>query len=144
MASATDYATTQPPLDLLFVYGTLRPDSDHPIGRLLADYAERIGPAVVRGAMYDLGAYPAAVPEGAGDAALAAARGGSREIRGELLRLRDPSLLRTLDLYEGFEFVREQRTVELWDGSPVEAWVYVYHGPLDGAPRVASGSWASE
>ncbi|MEC4749948.1 gamma-glutamylcyclotransferase [Methylomicrobium sp. Wu6] len=47
---------------LLFVYGTLRRGSDHPIARHLADNAEWLGFGEFHGLLFDIGAYPGAVP----------------------------------------------------------------------------------
>ena len=42
----------------LFVYGTLRRRSRHPMARRLAELAQFVGPAKIAGRLYDLGRYP--------------------------------------------------------------------------------------
>nr|WP_276510222.1 gamma-glutamylcyclotransferase family protein [Longimicrobium terrae] len=123
----------------MFVYGTLRPDADGPMHRLLAYAARRVGPATAAGALYDVGPYPAAVPSAAG------------RIRGELLALNPPAapLLAALDAYEGFSpadpaaslYVRSTVTVRLDDGGDAASWVYWYARPVDGLKLIASGDW---
>src|SRR5436853_375545 len=77
---------------LLFVYGTLRQGSGHPLARLLAAQARWLGTGTVAGRLYDLGAYPGmAEPEAAG-----------QRLRGDVYELHDPdATLSILDDYEG-------------------------------------------
>lgn len=132
-------APLPPELPLLFVYGSLRPGSGHPMSALLEDYATSLGPATLVGELLDVQGQPGAVPPQDGG------RGvwGGREVRGDVLRLRDASLLRHLDAFEGADYERATREVRLWDGSPVSAWVYVYRGPRTGSTRVPGGDWLS-
>ncbi len=115
--------------DHLFVYGTLRRASHHPLASLLADNAEWLGFADFRGQLFEIGPYPGAIPS----------HDTKHRIRGEVYRLRDPAtLLPQLDHYEGFgeafpkpnEFVREMREV-LLEGCPLKAWIYLYNHPID-------------
>ena len=46
----------------LFVYGSLRKEFGHPAYEYLSNYFHLIGPARVKGLVYDLGEYPAALP----------------------------------------------------------------------------------
>lgn len=126
--------------DLLFVYGSLRQASDHPMAQLLRTYAQPLGPARTRGVLYDLGAYPG----------LKDAEGDDAWVRGEVFRLLDPaSLLPRLDAYEGcgphdrppYLFERHLRSVELDTGATVMAWVYLYNRPVAGARRIPSGDY---
>jgi gamma-glutamylcyclotransferase (GGCT)/AIG2-like uncharacterized protein YtfP len=141
------------PCDLLLVYGSLRAAVGHPMHEVLADSATRLGRATVRARLYDLGAYPGIVP---------AVHDDDRVI-GELYRLADPATtLRTLDVYEGcgpadtppYEFARRITPVTPVAGdadapgppgrpADVDAWVYWYHGPLDGARRIAGGDYCA-
>lgn len=116
------------------MYGTLRPETGHPMAALLADYSDRLGPATFAGTLIDLGGYPGLVPSGVA--------GSDGLVQGEVLRLRDESMLHHVDAYEGPDYERARREVVLWDGSPAEAWVYLYRGPVppDGA-RVPGGDW---
>lgn len=77
----------------------------------------------------------------AGGGAGAAALAGEQAVSGDLLRLRDATVLRHLDNYEGSDYERVLRSVRLWDGSRVDAWVYEYHGVVEGRLRVAGGNW---
>lgn len=105
--------------DYLFVYGTLRGDTGHPAADLLERRARAVGYGLLRGRLYDLGAYPAAVrsPE------------PRHRVRGIVYRM-EPGLrevlLSELDAYEGAEYRREVATVRLESGESVSAWVYLY------------------
>ena len=103
----------------LFVYGTLRADTGHPAAGLLARRAREVGFGLLRGRLYDLGAYPAAVrsPE------------PEHRVRGLVYRLEPgvrETLLAELDAYEGGQYRREVATVVLESGEAVSAWVYLY------------------
>ena len=47
----------------LFVYGTLRRASGHPMSRALAHNARQVGPGAIRGRMYYPGPYPAVIED---------------------------------------------------------------------------------
>ena len=122
----------------LFVYGTLRSASGHPMRHLLARRADLVGPASVPARLLDLGAYPGAVAD----------VDGARVV-GELWRLHDAdAALPELDAYEGcgprddppHDFRRARVDARLDDGPVVSSWIYWYDGDLGGA-RVASGDW---
>jgi len=106
--------------DLLFVYGTLM--RGFPLHRLLAAGAEYVGPGRVGGRLFDLGAYPAAVPDATG------------AVAGELYRVGDPRLWAVLDSAEGPQYHRQEVAVRAADGGAVAAFIYWYRGPLRGAP----------
>lgn len=124
--------------DRLFVYGTLMRGFDHPMAKLLAANADFVGEASCRGRLYRIKHYPGLVlSDESGDL-----------VHGELFRLREPdALLREFDMYEacgeGFkpptEYVRQMLQLTLADGSPAEAWTYVYNWPVAHLPRIASG-----
>src|ERR1700748_2119725 len=46
----------------LFVYGSLRSGFNHPAYAYISNHFELVGTAKVKGKLYDLGAYPAALP----------------------------------------------------------------------------------
>jgi gamma-glutamylcyclotransferase (GGCT)/AIG2-like uncharacterized protein YtfP len=123
----------------LFVYGTLRPDADHPMARFLAERSRPLGPATVAGRLYDLGRYPA----------LTAAADDTERVRGMLCELLDAeATLAALDRYEGVAtagtaglFERTRTPVRREAGEQVEAFVYVYRGPVSERQRVPSGDW---
>jgi gamma-glutamylcyclotransferase (GGCT)/AIG2-like uncharacterized protein YtfP len=123
----------------LFVYGTLRPDADHPMSRFLARRSRLRGAATVAGRLYDLGRYPALVE----------ATTDEERVRGSLSELFDAEdTLAALDRYEGVAtegteglFERTRAAVRRETGEVVEAFVYVYRGPVSEGQRVASGDW---
>ncbi len=119
---------------VLFVYGQLRRGE---IGyeRLgLAGRTAWLGPARVKGVLYDLGAYPGLV------------LGGDRLVHGELLGFDDPALWAALDEYEEYDpdnsEISEYRRIEvdLLDLT-ARAWTYVYARSAAGRPLLASGDW---
>src|SRR5437764_3239917 len=100
---------------LLFAYGTLLPGH---APDCVADFVSRlqpIGPATIRGTLFSFGSYPGVVLNELGIA-----------ISGFLFELPadDPTLLRRLDVYEGFDpaapatslFRRVSTTATLEDG----------------------------
>ena len=126
--------------DYLFVYGTLRQAVGHPLLGALRERAKWEGRARFPGHLYDLGPYPAAVPDGT----------GASQVVGELYRLTEPGpLLEVLDAYEGCDpddpargdYRRELQPVEREDGPPCSAWVYLYNKSLQGAQRIESGDY---
>ncbi len=108
-------------LERLFVYGTLRSGSAHPMAAYLAARARCVGAARCAGRTVDLGAYPGLLDEAGTSTA------------GELWELAEPSdeTLARLDDYEGCAeglFERARREVRTADGRAVAAWVYLYRG----------------
>ena len=124
--------------DHLFVYGTLLaglgpPDITHAVERL-----KPVGPATVRGILYDLGRYPGAVLNSCSE----------QTISGAVLELPgDPRVLAQLDRYEEFDpaapetsqFLRVRETVTLESGRELECWIYVYNRDPGSAPILAEG-----
>jgi gamma-glutamylcyclotransferase (GGCT)/AIG2-like uncharacterized protein YtfP len=121
---------------LLFVYGTLRPFVDIEMARWLREHARYVGPATVRGRLYDLGAYPG----------MRAARGRRDQVSGDVYRVTHPRVLRVLDRYEAgpkrdhARFVRERCVVKLERRCKV-AWLYRYRYSVVGAKRIACGDY---
>lgn len=102
----------------LFVYGTLRRASPHPMARELARAAHFVGEGKMRGRLHSLGAYPGMTP----------ATDAEDWVPGDVYRLQDPAaMFPILDQYEGAEFVRMLDTVLLDSGTELPCWVYVYH-----------------
>lgn len=99
---------------------------------LLEPGVEWVGPAHMRGRLYDLGAFPG----------LATGRPGDF-VQGELYRLAGAAapLLAALDRYEGRAFRRVVGEAVCADGTRLPAWVYLYAGPLRGRRRIASGDY---
>ena len=124
----------------LFVYGSLRKGFLSPAYEYISRYFDFVSDAQVKGLIYDMGEYPAAVP--------AATDGG---IIGELYRIREVDefdwALAQLDDYEGVNpeagepqlYRRERTEVQLADGRQTEAWIYWFNGDTSGKPLVESG-----
>jgi gamma-glutamylcyclotransferase (GGCT)/AIG2-like uncharacterized protein YtfP len=123
--------------DLLFVYGTLRRLSRHPMAQLLAEQACFIGQGTVAGRLYNLGRYP-----GMTEAASKADR-----VVGDVYRLADEDTIRELDEYESAEsplpsyFERGLAEVVLTDARQVQAMVYWFRGQVDETQRILSGDY---
>jgi gamma-glutamylcyclotransferase (GGCT)/AIG2-like uncharacterized protein YtfP len=104
----------------LFVYGTLRRLSQHPMARRLAQAARHVGAARIAGRLYNLGRFPG----------LKAPRSPDDRVHGDVYDLGENSAetLRALDAYENAEsppptpYERELATVLLDDGRALTAW----------------------
>jgi glycerophosphoryl diester phosphodiesterase len=125
----------------LFVYGTLRPGLAPPAIAAAVATLRRLGPARVRGRLYDLGAHPAAIAD-------PAAPGW---IEGELLaRGPDSPPLAWFDAYEGWDpaapagalFRRDRVEARDGAGRSVACWMWSYARALDERCRLASGRWS--
>ncbi len=123
----------------LFVYGTLRPALAPVELRTRLEGVDVLGPARVRGRLYDLGSYPGAVPDPQ----------APHWIRGELLVL-PGAAWPWLDRYEGFDarragrslFVRERCVAVDGERRSVACWIYRYNRDPGGLPLVAHGDWS--
>src|SRR5947209_16498275 len=97
---------------LLFVYGTLRRISKHPMARFLAERAKFIGEATVPGRLYYLGRFPG----------MTEAEAAGETVVGDVYELASEEALAELDRYEGAEsplpsfFERGEAEVTLTDG----------------------------
>ena len=129
--------------DRLFVYGTLMRGFDHPMAKLLSRSADFLGQARCQGRLYLIKHYPG----------LVLSDNPAEIVSGELYRLRDrDALLGEFDMYEacgeGFpaptEYLRQMLQVTLADGTPGEAWTYVYNWPVTGLPHIASGKFLEQ
>ena len=123
---------------LVFFYGTLMTGFDRRRQLGLDDQLSFRGRRWIRAALFDLGLYPAAVPNADG------------KVWGELFEVADPTrVLAALDEIEGYDvrtpdtslYVRRQVPVHLGDESEAEAWAYFYNAPLGAAPRIPSGDY---
>lgn len=136
--------------EYLLVYGTLGSE-----GRALDDLEvrsklTRVGTRTLRGALYDLGPYPGFVP-GTGPA--------SARVEAELFRIEDLEAIHVLDEHEEYDprdlegsmYLRRTLRVDP-PGSgrarwfrrrppPLDAWIYVYNGPVEDRPRIRARSW---
>ena len=111
--------------DLLFVYGSLRHNSYHPLARRLREQAKWLGIAEFCGRLFEVGTYPGAGPSNE----------QAHRIFGDIYRLHEPAtILPLLDRYAEFcnefpepnEFVRELRQV-LMNDHPLFSWIYLYN-----------------
>jgi gamma-glutamylcyclotransferase (GGCT)/AIG2-like uncharacterized protein YtfP len=114
----------------LFVYGTLlEGEANH---HRIARHGARHAPAQTRGALHDLGAYPAMT------------LAPTHDVRGELVSLAAPEAALAdaddLESFHGFGAKGNlyRRTLIAIAGAP--AWTYVLAAPTD-APVIASGCW---
>jgi gamma-glutamylcyclotransferase (GGCT)/AIG2-like uncharacterized protein YtfP len=124
--------------DLLFVYGTLMRDFDHPMARMLSRNADFLGTAHCRGRLYRVKHYPGmTLSDDAADI-----------VHGEVYRLHQPeALIREFDMYEacgeGFpeptQYIRQMLPVALEQGETVEVWTYIYNWPVAELKRIDSG-----
>jgi gamma-glutamylcyclotransferase (GGCT)/AIG2-like uncharacterized protein YtfP len=117
------------------VYGTLmRPfGAQERLG--IADQLAYEGPCAFRGILYDLGAYPGAVPD------------EEQVVQGELFRILDPRAMPAMDRLENYDPEHEEesqylrRPLSLVEPAGQQAWIYWYNGPVEQGARVPSGSW---
>jgi len=124
--------------ELVFFYGTLMSGFRRP-GRARIDPALiPAGRGRIRGALFDLGIYPAAVPADDGC------------VWGEVHRMLDvDAVLSALDEIEGYSanepdaslYTRVETPVTFDDGQVADAWVYFYNAPLGRAQRIESGDY---
>jgi gamma-glutamylcyclotransferase (GGCT)/AIG2-like uncharacterized protein YtfP len=124
----------------LFVYGTLRKETDSEIHHLLTRYADFVGKGTYQGRLYKIDNYPGVIPSG----------DPTDQVHGEVFCLREPEiLLSRLDQYEecgpGFpepsEYVRKKQEVRLKNGRKLTAWIYIYNRPVKGLQWIASGDF---
>jgi gamma-glutamylcyclotransferase (GGCT)/AIG2-like uncharacterized protein YtfP len=123
----------------LFVYGSLRSGFNHPAFAYISNHFILVGSARVKGKLYDLGEYPAAIPT-------------TEEcyIWGELYRLKEEQefswAIAQIDDYEGVNpepgetalYTRAIVAVYCKD-QITDAWIYWYNNDVSGKPLIASG-----
>jgi gamma-glutamylcyclotransferase (GGCT)/AIG2-like uncharacterized protein YtfP len=123
----------------LFVYGTLKRRSRHPMARRLAHAARFVGAAHIQGRLYNLGRFPG----------LKEPRSDGDIIHGDVYDLGEniDALLREMDAYENAEsppptpYDRQLTAAALADGRTIQAWVYWYRGSVSESNYIASGSY---
>ena len=123
----------------VFVYGSLRKGFQHPAYAYISRYFTLVAEAKIKGRLYDMGSYPAAIPT---DEAFF--------ITGELYKINHPDefawAIAQLDDYEGLNaddgetplYRREPVTVFVQDQEE-QAWVYWYNGDTTGKTLIAEG-----
>jgi gamma-glutamylcyclotransferase (GGCT)/AIG2-like uncharacterized protein YtfP len=130
---------THPGIFHLFVYGSLRSGFHSPAYEYISRYFNLIAKAKVKGRLYDMGEYPAAIPVETNDF-----------IVGELYLIKSESefswAIGQLDDYEGVnveegetQLYRRELADIFVDDKIVKAWIYWYNGDVSGRPTIASG-----
>jgi len=124
----------------IFVYGSLRSGFHHPAYEYISRYFLFEGNAKIKGVLFDMGTYPAAMPAT-----------GEHYIIGELYSIKKAEefswAMGQLDDYEGVDaeeeesvlFKRELANVYTGENKNIKAWVYWYNGDTTGKPVIASG-----
>ena len=122
----------------VFFYGTLMSPFNRPGRQRITPKLTYAGRGTIRAALFDLGIYPAAVPD------------DTRHVWGEVYEASDaPSVLSVLDEIEGYRpsepdrslYTRVLTEVTLEDGRVQPAWAYFYNAPLGRAQRIESGDY---
>ncbi len=124
----------------LFVYGTLRRETNSEMFKLLAKHADFVSNASYQGKLYKIDNYPGVIPS----------PNPTDIVKGEVYQLHDPNLiLPQLDQYEecgpGFaeptEYMRELWEVRLENGQLIQAWLYRYNYPTVALELLSSGDF---
>ena len=124
----------------VFVYGTLRRGSAHPMARFLAERATFLGEGTVRGTLVNLGSYPGLI------------LAGETAVRGDLYEFSPESAtegLARLDAYEGcgpndpqpHEYRKGTAEVHLAGGTTRRASVYLLNGSAGRFEVIESGDY---
>ena len=123
----------------LFVYGSLRSGFKSPAYEYISRYFVLLGEAKVKGELFDMGSYPAAVPTNE-----------NKYVTGELYKIKHENefawAMGQLDDYEGVtvdfdevQLYRKELTEVNIDNQVTLAWIYWYHGNVSGMQSIASG-----
>lgn len=124
--------------DLVFFYGTLMTPFNRTAQLHIDQHLIFRGRGTIAAALFDLGIYPAAVPD------------ADSRVCGEVYELINQRIvLDSLDELEGYRpgepetslYRRAMTPVTLDDGSTVNAWAYFYNAPLGRAERIESGDY---
>jgi gamma-glutamylcyclotransferase (GGCT)/AIG2-like uncharacterized protein YtfP len=122
----------------VFFYGTLMAGFDRRRRVGIDPKLTYMGRGSVEAALFDLGIYPAAVPDPEGT------------VWGEVYAMTETeAVLAGLDEIEGYRpddpdrslYTRAQVDVRMPDGSKERAWMYFYNAPLGHAERITSGDY---
>lgn len=122
----------------VFFYGTLMTGFDRRRRAGIEGKLAYTGRGYIQAALFDLGIYPAAVPN------------DDARVHGEVYEVLDtPVVLNVLDEIEGYSpaspdsslYVRTRVAATLDDGRAMDVWVYFYNAPLGRAPLIASGDY---
>ncbi|MES2331584.1 MAG: gamma-glutamylcyclotransferase family protein [Bacteroidota bacterium] len=123
----------------VFVYGSLRSGFHHPAYEYISRYFRLVSDAKVKGSLYDMGEYPAAVPTEK-----------DQFIIGELYRINNPEefewAIAQLDDYEGLNvehgdtpLYRREQTIVYANEGQTSAWIYWFNGDTAGKTHIESG-----
>ena len=124
--------------DRVFFYGTLMTGFDRRRRAGIDPLLMWVGRGRIQAALFDLGIYPAAVPDPDGT------------VWGEVYRTDDlERVLAGLDEIEGYcpeqpeasLYLRVEAPVVYEDGRTDTVWVYFYNAPLGRAERIRSGDY---
>lgn len=122
----------------MFFYGTLMGGFDRRRRAGIDEQLRFLSRGYIRGALFDVGLYPAAVPSPDG------------KVWGEIYEMADAeTVLAALDAIEGYRpadpdrslYTRAEAEAVLLDGAAARAWVYFYNAPLGHAARIPSGDY---
>ncbi|MFQ5603237.1 MAG: gamma-glutamylcyclotransferase [bacterium] len=121
----------------LFIYGSLRVDSNNPFKRYLRNHSTFAATGSFTGKLYDLGEFPAAIPSA----------NPQDQVSGEVRLLKDPqAILQKLDRYEGCDlpqplFIRRLAEIAVENQNVLTAWIYLYNRSIKGCPQIVSGDY---
>ena len=129
----------RPELYQLFVYGSLRSGFRSPAYEYISRYFTLLGEATVKGSLFDMGTYPAALPTTE-----------NNFITGELYNIKSNDefswAIGQLDDYEGVDveidevqMYRRELTEVYFNNQCTHAWIYWYNGSVIGKPVIPSG-----
>ncbi len=121
------------------MYGSLRSGFQHAALDYISKHFTLVSNARVKGLLYDLGSYPAAV-----------ATADDSFITGELYELKNEGefdwAIEQLDDYEGLNpepnetaLYRRELTDVFYDNQSAKAWIYWYNQDVKGQPVIPSG-----
>lgn len=122
------------PGDLIALYGSLLRGLGAMAKLGILDRVRFVGPCLIEGQLFDLGAYPGL-------------RRGTGLVVGEIYALLDLEALRILDQFEDFDAAQARESVylrervQLIEPAETEAWLYIYNRMPDPSHRIASGDW---
>lgn len=121
----------------LFVYGTLRRGSPHPMAQFLAEHALYVAVGRIQGRLYNLGRFPGLRPS----------TDDADWVVGDLYELYNEAIWAELDRYEDAEspqpgcFERGIAEIALENSKKTDAWVYWFRGEVREDQHIASGDY---
>lgn len=133
----------KPNREYLFVYGTLRRDSNNDMYKLLARHAKFLSDGWFNGKLYNVTYYPCAISTEMPD----------DKVYGEVYELPHPDfILPILDEYEECgekfptpqEYRREKKQIYVTNEGMVDAWVYIYNRDVSHLRRIESGDFYNQ